>query len=102
MLNFKEGNLIQYGPYLVVLSVFAVINIVGFIVSGVDKYKARRSLWRIPEITFFWLVFMGGAPGVYLGLLLFRHKTKRLKFMVGIPLIFAFQITGLIYLLSRV
>ncbi|HHV29260.1 DUF1294 domain-containing protein [Acetivibrio mesophilus] len=79
------------------------INIVGFILSGVDKYKAARSLWRIQEKTFFWLVLMGGAPGVYLGLLFFRHKTRHRSFMIGIPLIFAFQILGiiLVYILSR-
>ncbi|WP_265444140.1 DUF1294 domain-containing protein [Acetivibrio straminisolvens] len=94
---------LKSNPYMFVFLLFALINLVGFALSGIDKYKAARSLWRIQERTFFWLVLMGGAPGVYLGLLVFRHKTRRMSFMVGIPLIFVFQILGIIfvYILSR-
>ncbi|HOM01948.1 MAG TPA: DUF1294 domain-containing protein [Acetivibrio sp.] len=90
-------------PNMLVFLLFAIINFVGFVLSGVDKYKAARSLWRIRERTFFWFVLMGGALGVYLGLLLFRHKTRHLGFMIGIPLIFAFQVLGIVflYILSR-
>lgn len=94
---------IRSSPYMFIFLLFTIINIAGFILSGIDKFKARRSLWRIPESTFFWLVLMGGAPGVYLGLLFFRHKTRHLSFMLGIPLIFAFQVLViiLVYMFSR-
>jgi len=96
MQGFKEGILMGYTPGFFVVLFFVIINIIGFISCGVDKYKAKRGLWRIPERIFFWLAFMGGAPGVYFGLLLFHHKTRHKKFMVGIPMIFIFQVLGLI------
>lgn len=80
-----------------ILSIFLMINIVAFIVVGIDKYKAQRSLWRIPEKVFFWFALIGGCPGIYSGLMLFRHKTRHWYFMYGIPFIFLFQVV-LIYL----
>jgi len=80
-----------------ILSIFLMINIVAFIVVGIDKYKAHRSLWRIPEKVFFWFALIGGCPGIYSGLMLFRHKTRHWYFMYGIPFIFLFQVV-LIYL----
>jgi uncharacterized membrane protein YsdA (DUF1294 family) len=102
LITMGEMNM-PNNPYTYVFLLFAIINLVGFVITGIDKYKASRSLWRIHERTFFWLVLMGGAPGVYLGLLVFRHKTRRMSFMIGIPLIFAFQILGIIllYVLSE-
>ncbi len=96
MQDFKEGNLVDFSPYLYIAFYFAIINIIGIIICGIDKYKARRSLWRIPERTFFWLALMGAAPGVYFGFLLFHHKTRHKRFMIGIPVIFIFQVLGLI------
>ena len=75
----------------------ATVNISGFIVVAVDKYKARKRLWRIPEKVFFFLSLLGGCVGVYLSLLLFRHKTKHLTFMIGIPAIFLIQIFLVLY-----
>ncbi|MFZ5988876.1 MAG: DUF1294 domain-containing protein [Bacillota bacterium] len=88
--------------YLVIISVFFIVNIVGFIICGVDKYKARRGLWRIPEKAFFWIAAIGGAPGTYSGLLFFRHKTKHWYFMLGIPLIFIIQIIILFLFITQV
>lgn len=73
------------------------INIIGFILAAADKYKARRKLWRIPEKTFFLLAILGGCPGIYSGLLLFRHKTRHLSFMLGIPVIFILQLLGIYF-----
>jgi len=70
---------------------------IGFIVVGADKKKARKRLWRIPEKTFFFLSLLGACPGVYLGLLLFRHKTRHWYFMWGIPAIFFIQLAALYY-----
>ncbi|MDP4181775.1 MAG: DUF1294 domain-containing protein [Bacillota bacterium] len=68
-----------------------IINMTAFIVAGVDKYKAKRRKWRVPEKILFLFGILGGCPGLYCGFLTFRHKTKHLKFMVGIPLIFIAQ-----------
>lgn len=68
------------------------INISGFITVGVDKFKSQRRLWRIPERVLFWFAIVGGSIGVYIGLLLFRHKTRRWYFMLFIPLIIIIQL----------
>lgn len=76
----------------VVAFFLAFINIIGFILVGIDKYKARYKLWRIPERTFFALTLIGGFPGVYTALFIFRHKTRRWYFVFGMPLIFILQL----------
>ncbi len=70
----------------------ALINLLGFAAAAADKHKARRNLWRIPEKTFFLIAAAGGCIGVYSGMLIFRHKTRRWYFMVGIPVIFIIQV----------
>ncbi|HHV99523.1 MAG TPA: DUF1294 domain-containing protein [Clostridiaceae bacterium] len=80
-----------------ILGIFLIINLAAFIVVGIDKYKAKRSLWRIPERVFFWFALIGGCPGIYSGLMLFRHKTRHWYFVYGIPFIFLFQIV-IVYL----
>ena len=71
----------------VLLGFVLLINIIGFIIMGVDKYKAQKRFWRIPEKIFFTVAVLGGAIGVYAGMLFFRHKTKHWYFMLGIPVI---------------
>jgi len=83
-------------PYII--AVLVLLNIIGFIIVGVDKHKARKRMWRIPEKTFFIFSILGGCPGIYLGLLMFRHKTRHWYFMWGIPAIFAVQTAVLYYL----
>ena len=82
------------------ISVFAIyligINILTFLIYGVDKWKARRDKWRIPEDTLIWLAIVGGSVGALLGMYLFRHKTKHKKFLIGIPVILLVQ-AGLLY-----
>ena len=70
----------------------AAVNLVTFTVYGVDKAKARRGAWRVPEKTLFLLPLLGGSVGALLGLLVFRHKTKHWYFVWGIPLILLAQI----------
>ncbi len=70
----------------------AAVNLVAFTVYGVDKAKARRGAWRIPEKTLFLLPLLGGSVGALLGMLVFRHKTKHWYFVWGIPLILLAQI----------
>lgn len=70
----------------------AAVNLVAFTVYGVDKAKARRGAWRVPEKTLFLLPLLGGSVGALLGMLVFRHKTKHWYFVWGIPLILLAQI----------
>lgn len=79
--------------------VFALINILGFVLVALDKYKARKHLWRIPEKSFFLIAIIGGSVGVYISMLLFRHKTRHWYFMLGIPVILALQLILAYFLL---
>ncbi len=63
------------------------INIIGFFVMGIDKYKAKKGFWRTPEKTIFTITLLGGGIGTIAGMYTFRHKTKKLKFTVGLPTI---------------
>lgn len=75
---------------------FVFINVLTFLFYGIDKWKARRGKWRIPEETLIWLAIVGGSIGALLGMYLFRHKTKHKKFTLGIPAILLIQV-GLFY-----
>jgi len=75
---------------------FVFINVLTFLLYGIDKWKARRGKWRIPEETLIWLAIVGGSIGALLAMYLFRHKTKHKKFTLGIPAIFLIQM-GLFY-----
>ena len=69
-----------------------IVNAAGFILMLTDKIKAKKHLWRIPETTLFLAAILGGSAGCLLGMYAFRHKTKHLKFTLGMPLILAVQI----------
>lgn len=73
------------------------INIIGFLAMFIDKQKAKRGYWRIPEKTLFILTFLGGGIGTISGMYLFRHKTKKMYFIVGFPAILITQIILIIY-----
>jgi uncharacterized membrane protein YsdA (DUF1294 family) len=83
----------------VILLIVLIINIFGFILVAIDKNKARKNQWRISEKTFFIISAFGGGPGVYAGLFVFRHKTRHMSFMAGIPLIIVLQLALLYYFL---
>ena len=74
------------------------INIVAFFVYGIDKLKAKRNRWRIPESTLLLLAVIGGSVGALLGMKVWHHKTMHKKFTYGIPLIIVVQILFLNYL----
>ena len=69
----------------------AAVNVVTFTVYGIDKRKARRGTWRVPEKTLFLLPLLGGSVGALLGMKVFRHKTKHWYFVWGIPAILLAQ-----------
>lgn len=76
-----------------------VINIIGFLAMGIDKFKAKKGYWRIPEGTLMTICLIGGGIGTIAGMYKFRHKTKKLKFTVGMPTILIAEIVLMIYLL---
>lgn len=78
------------------------VNIVAFILMGVDKRKARNHLWRIPERTFWSLAIIGGAIGSFVGMKVFHHKTRHHSFVVGMPLIIIVHFFLFLYLFSPV
>ena len=69
-----------------------VVNVVSFTVMGVDKRKAIKRAFRIPESTLFVLAIIGGSIGSIAGMHLFRHKTRHWYFLYGMPVILAFQV----------
>lgn len=75
-----------------------LINAAGLIIMLVDKRKAIKNRWRIPERTMIVLAIIGGSLGIYAGMQLFRHKTKHAKFYIGVPLILAVQVIITLYL----
>ena len=77
-----------------------VINILTFVVYGIDKWKARQGSWRISEATLLMLAVIGGTIGALFGMQVWRHKTMHLKFKYGLPLILLAQI-ALMYLISE-
>lgn len=67
-------------------------NLVGFVLMGIDKHKAKKKQWRIPEKTLFLSAILGGSIGALYGMHLFRHKTKHKSFKFGMPAILIVQL----------
>ena len=78
-----------------------LINAAAFLLMLIDKWKAKRGRWRIPEKTLLLTAALGGSPGALAGMYLVRHKTKHLRFTIGIPAMLALQIVGMIWLYGR-
>ena len=76
----------------------AIINAVAFVLMLADKRKARKKAWRIPERTLLCVTAIGGSLGAFLAMQLFRHKTKHLKFSIGIPVMLAIHCVLLVFL----
>lgn len=69
----------------IIAAALILLNMAGLILTVLDKHKARKRKWRIPEKVFFLMALLGAGPGIYTGMLLFRHKTRHWYFMLGIP-----------------
>ena len=78
----------------------SAINVVTFVLFGLDKYNARKGSRRIREVTLMAMAALGGGVGAWMGMRLWHHKTKHRKFRYGIPLILLLQI-ALIYFLHQ-
>ena len=88
-----QNILLIAGIYLI------LINICGLAAMGIDKSKARRSAWRIPEKTLFLISIIGGSLGTLMGMYIFRHKTKHWYFVVFMPVILLLHIVILAYII---
>lgn len=77
-----------------------LVNAAAFLLMLIDKVKARKNRWRIPERTLLTVAALGGSLGAVLGMNLFRHKTKHPKFSIGLPCILAVHIVLLVLLYS--
>ena len=75
-----------------------IVNAIAFLLILIDKQKARKNKWRISEATLMFSAVLGGSIGALLGMYTFRHKTKHLKFTLGIPTILVLQIFLVIFL----
>lgn len=78
-----------------------VMNVIGFAAFGYDKHCAVRHRWRAPEKTLFLIAFLGGSLGSYVGIFVFRHKTRHLKFRIGIPAILLAQCAGAFWVIQK-
>lgn len=83
----KAGGRVHAGAVLYL----AVINLTAFLMYGYDKYQAKHGGWRVPEKTLLLLAAIGGSAGAWIGMQVFRHKTRKAKFSLGVPVIFAIQ-----------
>ncbi len=79
-----------------------IINALSFLLMLIDKQKAKKDRWRIPEKTLIIVALLGGSLGAIAGMKLFRHKTKHPKFSVGLPVILAVQVVLAVVILSYI
>lgn len=76
----------------------SLVNVIGFFLMGLDKWKAKNRQWRVSERTLFGIAIVGGSLGCWLGMYTFHHKTKHWYFVVGMPLIFVVQALSILFL----
>ena len=81
-----------------ILIYLLMINLIGFGMMWSDKRRAKWGKWRIPEQTLFIVTALGGGIGTIAGMYTFRHKTKRMKFIIGLPLLVILEVILVIYL----
>ena len=88
------------GIYLLI-GYLVVMNVVGAAIMAVDKSKAKRGAYRVPEKILFLVSLLGGSIGTWAGMYLFRHKTKHWYFVAGIPLILVLQLALAVFLYTK-
>lgn len=77
---------------------WSVVNLVAFLLYGLDKQKARMNRWRIPESVLIGSAVIGGAVGAYAGMKAFHHKTRKAKFYIGVPVILVIRAALALYI----
>lgn len=96
----RAGDLVEEADRLLNEESFiSIVNIAAFILYGIDKHKAKAHQWRISEVSLLCIAVIGGSAGALLGMFVFRHKTKHLKFLIGVPLILVLQVAAGFYLI---
>ena len=85
---------------MIALLLFCIIgvNVITFVVYGIDKLKAKKGKWRVPETTLLLLAIIGGSVGAWCGVKVWHHKTMHLKFKYGLPSIILLQLALAVYL----
>ena len=81
-----------------ILLYLLMINLIGFFMMWSDKRKAKKGKWRIPEQTLFIVTALGGGIGTIAGMYTFRHKTQKLKFTIGLPVLVILEVVAVIYI----
>ena len=95
-------NTLGFGDVLSIKNIIIyliVINLIGFYMMWSDKRRAKWGNWRIPEQTLFVVTALGGGIGTIAGMYTFRHKTKKLKFTIGLPAILILEIIFVILMM---
>lgn len=82
----------------IVIFCLGFVNVVAFLIYGLDKQKARQNRWRIPERVLLGLAVLGGSVGALAAMWMFHHKTKKMKFKIGVPVILFLQYAAIVYL----
>lgn len=83
-----------------ILMYFVIINFITFIVFALDKICAIKKKWRYKEVSLFGMCFVGGAIGGFLAMHLFRHKTKKKLFVIGVPLIIVIHLVMILWFIK--
>ncbi len=94
------ANILQIFSIKTIIIYFIIINVIGFLVMGIDKRKAKTEAWRIPENTLLLITVLGGGIGTITGMYTFHHKTKKTKFTIGFPAILILEIILVIFLFA--
>ncbi len=86
--------------WMIIAAYLIIVNLVGFLMMGIDKRKAIKGAFRIPEATLFIVALIGGSIGSIAGMYTFRHKTRHFSFVYGMPAILILQVILVILLLN--
>lgn len=95
----KSAGLTNYIWYFVIYLI--VVNLIGILIMYIDKRKAMYGRWRIPEKTLIIVALLGGSIGCMIGMKIFRHKTQKIKFILGYPTILIAETILIIYFLVK-
>lgn len=85
----------------IVFIYFVIINLIAFLLMAMDKSRARKHQWRIPEKTLFLSAILGGSIGAIAGMYTFHHKTRHWYFVIGMPAILILQVVLAVWICSR-
>ena len=104
MVTFANPNVIvsvMVQIPIIILSYLVVINLIAFILYGIDKKRAIRNEHRIRESVLLWIARLGGAIGSWMGIKIFRHKTKHTKFRIVVPLWMIIWVIAVVFLIIK-